>query len=189
MTASIGSVLAQSPNRAAIIVRAENGDVTQMCVAFDEPEITGAELLERSGIENVQDANSLGTAVCSIEGEGCGADDCFCDYPVFWGYWTRDETSDRWRFSNNGSSDRTVRDGTLDGWSWGRDGKPPPPALAFEKVCAAGAPSVVTEGTFTRRTSPARPNYVAFAGFVAAFVAAATAAYLVRRRPRGPSDT
>ena len=185
----IGVALAQTPNRAAIIVRAESGDVTQMCVSFEEAEITGAELLERSGIEYVQDANSLGTAVCSIEGDGCSADDCFCDYPTFWGYWTREDTADRWEFSNNGASDRTVRNGTLDGWSWGRDGKPPPPRLAFDEVCAADAAPAVTRTATPQQTRGVFPNYAAFAGFVAAFVAAATAAYFVRRRRRGPSGT
>jgi hypothetical protein len=183
---ALASVLVSSPpalgGEAGLIIRSGD-EVDQMCVAFEGDETTGAELLIESGIEYVEEEGSLGTAICSIEGEGCGRDDCFCDYPRFWGYWTKDDDTEEWRFSDVGAADRVVRSGTLDGWSFGKDGKPPPPDIAFADVCN-GEDTRAIPGLSSPATSAhaARPNYVPFAAFAALLIAAGFAVVALRRR-------
>lgn len=125
-------------HRAGVIVGA--GERTRsFCVAFDEPEISGEELLRRTGLHLEVSRTALGAAVCSVDGTGCRAGDCFCRYPTFWGYWTLEGGSREWIFSERGAAERTVTDGSVDAWVWGTDGKPPPPATTADDVCAAAA--------------------------------------------------
>ncbi|MEX2394819.1 MAG: hypothetical protein WD826_10115 [Actinomycetota bacterium] len=180
VTSILGVTQTALAGEAGLIIR--NGDeIDQMCVAFDGDETTGAELLAGSGIDYVEEEGSLGTAICSIEGEGCGRDNCFCRYPEFWGYWTKDDDTEDWRFSDVGASERAVRTGTLDGWSFGRDGKPAPPDLAFESVCSAQA----ARPAGGERLLLVRPNYVPFVAFVGVLVVAGLVAVRVRRRRTG----
>jgi hypothetical protein len=175
---------AAGDNRAGIVVRSGD-DVREMCVFFDEDEITGEELLRRAGLEVVAEGNALGTAVCSLDGKGCSKDDCFCRYPTFWGYWTKDD-GERWRFSDVGASSRVVTDGSLDGWSFGRDGKPAPKDVDIDEVCDASQALPTIESL--REPVSSRPNYAPFAALIGALVAVASI-LAIRRRRRGPSGT
>lgn len=173
-------------NRAGVVVRSPGGEVKEMCVFFDEPEITGAELLERADLTVITEAGALGTAVCSIDGIGCKRGDCFCEYPSFWGYWTRDDQKDGWGFSDVGAADRVVTDGSMDGWSFGEDGKPPPPERVIDDVCATSAQATSAARPSATPSGASPPSYAAFAGFVALLTVGASLAYAVRRRPRRP---
>ncbi|MEX0875092.1 MAG: hypothetical protein WD179_09045 [Actinomycetota bacterium] len=221
-----------------------------MCVFFDEAEITGYELLKRSGIDFEDEPFGYGHAICKIGPDGCDTsegEDCFCDKSNSWGYYIRNSNDASWALSSLGADARKVRDGYLDGWSWGANGaQPKPPALKFGDVCpaaatgsrpdenpaptqkngtdslpATGDPSDSQErddeATSPDDDEPAGPpsaevsvtlasdspaptsanddqaasgslddaeprNYLTFAGFIAAFALAATAAYFMRRR-------
>jgi hypothetical protein len=173
---------------AGLLVRDANGNTERHCVAFDGDSTTGAELLERSGIDYVEEAGSLGTAICSIEGQGCGRDDCFCEYPTFWGYWTKDPGEEGWRFSDVGAADRPITHGSMDGWSFGKDGKPAPSErIAFDEICTAAAVSSPVEVPAPVATDYSR--LMQFGAFVAFFVIAGLVAYRVRRRRTDPSRT
>jgi hypothetical protein len=183
-TAPTLEAAAEQQNRAGIVVRLSNDDIRKMCVFFDEESITGFELLQRAGLETEVDESPLGTAVCKIGGSGCGRDDCFCRYPTFWGYWTRGVGREAWRFSDVGSRERKVVDGSLDGWSWGRDGKPPPPNVTLDDVCPASAAAASVSPAIRRSEEPAsaeRPNYLPFAGFAVGLVVLSWLAYRRRR--------
>ena len=182
-------------NRAAVVVRPGDGLAAQrFCVFFDEPSISGIDLLDRAGVTYVSDRSAVGTAICRIDGTGCRSPSqkCFCDFPTFWGYWTRDGDDARFTFASVGAAEREVRDGSVDGWSWGKDGKPAPPDVTVDDVCASG-PTKATARTSTPATSraaaaarrpAARSNYAGFAGFVGLFVLLAGGAALLRRRRR-----
>ena len=177
---------AKEQNRAGIVVRLSNDEVRKMCVFFDEPTITGFDLLQRAGLDTEIDESPLGAAVCKIGSAGCSKGDCFCRYPTFWGYWTREPARTEWRFSDVGSRERKVVDGSLDGWSWGRDGKPSPPDFTFDDVCPASAVAASVSPAVQRSREPARaarPNYLPFAGFAVGLAALSWLAYR-RRRPR-----
>ncbi len=148
---SFGGVNADGPNRAGLLV--VSGDsVTATCVGFDELEITGLDLLDRSGLAVVQQGSGLGTAVCSIEGVGCAdANDCWCQCRgsscSYWAYFTLEGGA--WRYSAVGASQRKVHDGDVDAWVWGSGGigaANAPPATSFEEICP---PEVAPEPTST----------------------------------------
>ena len=97
------------PYRAALVVRYSDNNVHTSCVSFDEPEITGEELLQRSGLVVLLDFNAgLGGAVCSINGQGCSypGQDCFCQCPgsqcQYWAYYHWE--SGAWQYSSTGAS-------------------------------------------------------------------------------------
>jgi hypothetical protein len=162
-------------NRAAIVV-----DTSEMCVFFGEPEITGLELLQRSNLDVVTEVNANGAAVCKIDGTGCDRGDCFCDYPSFWGYWTRDTSA--WTFSEVGASERKVTDGSVDGWSYGKDGKPEPPDRSFDDVCGQAVALPTDRGLIGESTTD-RPRYLLALPFI---VVLGGAIYFLRRRRTRP---
>jgi hypothetical protein len=140
-----GHVDAQGPNRAGIVV--SFGDTTSgACVEFDEPEISGAELLSRAGFAVVAAGGGMGAAVCMIDGVGCAdPNDCWCQCHGatcrYWAYFTLEEGG--WRYSAIGASQRKVHDGDVDGWTWGLGAigsaaKPGP--ITFEELCPEEAP-------------------------------------------------
>jgi hypothetical protein len=165
--------VAQNDNRAVVVVGEE-----AECVAFDEPELTGIELLERSTFDVTTARNAQGAAVCRVDGVGCSRDDCFCHYPEFWGYWTRD--GEQWSFSQVGAAERVVTDGSIDGWRFGKDGEPAPKDVDLEEVCTRAIPAS------TSARQPARETNLEVAIPFAALLTIAGAVFLVRRRRTRP---
>lgn len=125
---------AQQPNRVGLVIRHGNGTTITRCVEFNGSEISGYDLLMRSGLDIVADFGSgMGAAICSIEGEGCPVNECLtCATPDYWSYWRL--TDGAWSYYQAGASTSTVRDGDVEGWSWGSGN--PPPVLSFEQICA-----------------------------------------------------
>jgi hypothetical protein len=174
-------------NRAALVIRYEDGSVETQCVAFSEPQITGEDLLQRSGLTAVMDYNALtGGAVCGIKGLGCSVQDCFCRCQgtdcQYWAYYHWVDGG--WQYSQLGASGYQVKNGALEGWSWGPgnfSSGTEPPVVVFEEICArtpATAPVV----------SPALggpSSWLGYAGFAVAAAALLGAGVLVTRRRRG----
>lgn len=130
---------AQGPHRAGLVVQFGDGAVVTRCISFSEDEISGEELLRRSGLTVLFDYTSgLGARVCKIESEGCDvpAEDCWCrcqGMPCQ--YWAYFYVSDGvWRYSGLGGSNRTVYDGDIEGWVWG-DGRTTPPLFSLDDIC------------------------------------------------------
>ncbi len=142
-------------HRAALVVRYADGDVQTRCVAFEEPAISGEQLLARSGLDVTLDYNAgLGGAVCSIAGQGCSypKESCFCRCTgagcEYWAYFLR--TGEGWQYSQQGASGVMVADGDLQGWSWGPGNftsGAEPPEVAFADVC--GTPAARPAGLLT----------------------------------------
>ncbi|MGQ9594781.1 MAG: hypothetical protein ACUVXH_09690 [Anaerolineae bacterium] len=131
--------VAEGPHRAALVVVFGEGQVQMRCVEFAEAQISGTDLLRRSGLAVVlNETRGLGAAVCAIEGVGCQfpTEDCFCQCRGaecrYWTYWRLE--GGRWVYSSVGASSRLLGDGDVDAWVWG-DGKTPPPPLTFADVC------------------------------------------------------
>ncbi len=130
---------AEEVNRAALVVRLGDQSVLTRCVTFSAEQITGEELLERSGLDVVLTRDpGMGAFVCKIDRDGCPAENCLCAYPPdYWHYWLR--LNDAWQSSPVGASNRRLRHGDVDGWTWGGSSVAPPP-LTFADVCPADAP-------------------------------------------------
>src|SRR5690606_31072842 len=68
---------AQEASAAGLIVNYGDGRVSYVVVPFEEEQINGVELLERSGIDVVTVGfGGMGDAVCQIDDTGCSVDDC-----------------------------------------------------------------------------------------------------------------
>jgi len=92
--------------------------------------ITGVDALLLTGLDVVTQETSFGVAVCSIEGVGCPAEDCFCSPTNFWNYLNWDWAQNQWAASMVGASGTTLTDYAFDGWRWQtfEDTVTPPPA-------------------------------------------------------------
>ena len=157
--ASTTSTAGAELRHAGLVVVFDDGRTETRCVEFAEESISGAELLERSGLEVVFSGfGGLGSAVCRIDGVGCSdPDDCFCQCRgadcAYWSYWGFRDGA--WRIFGVGPSQRDVRDGDVDGWVWGSGRAGPGDSLGA--VCPATPeprPTAVPHATEPRSEDP-----------------------------------
>ena len=163
-------------NRAGLIVVHGDGRVLTRCVTFTEERISGLALLQRSGLAMDANTGPMGSAICTINGEGCPAKDCFCKCKsnpcTYWNYFHRNPDGS-WVYSGMGAAMWTVGNGDVEGWVWG-DGSASPPNLTFEAICSAALTSAVstmsssadpdvTTPTATVTAAPATPTPTATA--------------------------
>ncbi len=126
-------------NVAGLIVDYGNGRVSYALVPFAEPEISGFDLLDRSGLSLLAiEFGGLGQGVCAIEGTGCDVAACrarLCqsgdpDSP-FWQY-AQLGSDGTWVTSPLGATTSTVTDGGIDAWAWSGDSPNPGPTTIDE---------------------------------------------------------
>jgi hypothetical protein len=145
LASSAGRTYAEEPNQAGLVVQFGDDRIETRCVAFEGQEISGADLLTRSGLELIVDTSSgMGITVCQIEGEGCAfpAEPCFCqctggDECAYWNYFYRDTGATGWEYSALGAILRQVKPGSVEAWVWGDGHTPLDDQLTFETVCPA----------------------------------------------------
>ncbi len=148
-----GLALADEPNEAGLVVQFGDGHIESRCVTFEGGEISGADLLARSGLEAIVDPSSgMGVTVCQLEGEGCAfpAEPCFCQCMgggecTYWNYFFRDPGASEWNYSPLGAGLRKVTPGSVEGWVWGDGQKPPAEGMTLEAICLP-ATAIPTEG-------------------------------------------
>lgn len=174
LLASVAPGHAQSlPHRAGLLVQYADGSAEKRCVEFEEPEITGYELLRRSGLPLVIAPGSFGAAVCKIGPEGCNypSQSCFCqceDMNATCVYWISFvQAGGEWKYATLGASSTKVKDGDMQAWVWAA-GKAEgatvtPPATTFDDVCAATQPTkpavdTPVAGTSATATSTPAPQ-------------------------------
>jgi hypothetical protein len=136
---------AQQINQVGLVVRHGNGQLITRCVEFSESDISGYEVLTRSGLEVVANFDwGMGAAICAIDGEGCPAGDCFCQCQgspcIYWAY--HHLADGQWVYSNLGASNYSVHHGDVEGWAWGEgdpDSGVQPPVIPFDQICVPPA--------------------------------------------------
>ena len=160
-----GTTMADEPNQAGLIIDFGDGRVETRCIAFDEEEITGADLLlTYSGLDMVIDASSgMGITVCQLEGEGCAypSEHCFCQCMgggacAYWNYFYREPGSSEWTYSALGAVLRKVRHGSVEAWVWGNGTTPPSFEGSFASICAT--PTKEPAATMTPAASAEPPT-------------------------------
>jgi hypothetical protein len=148
---------AAGANRAGLVI-AFPGHTQTVWVEFAEAEISGRELLERSGLQvTFSSFGGLGEAVCKIEDVGCAnPNDCFCQCQsgscAYWAYFSL--KNGEWAYQPLGISKRMLRDGDVDGWAWGA-GTPPPDVAAPKPCPTPTAPPPVAPPPATTAPNPA----------------------------------
>jgi len=124
-------------NQAGLVVVYGDGRMITRCMAFFEPQISGADLLSRSGLSIVVEAGPLGLTVCSLNGEGCPSTDCFCECHgtpcVYWNYYYGNPDGS-WTYAYVGAASRQITNGDVDAWLWG-ESSTLPPSLTFDAIC------------------------------------------------------
>jgi len=138
----------QTP-RAGLVIQLGDGTVYESCVELGAPEITGLELLQRSGLDVRYEIVGGGAQVCSIGGHGCAAPEpCWCQCQVvgpdckYWAYHTLEDGA--WEYARVGATSRVVRHGDVDGWAWGAGtatSGAAPPVRAFDDLCGEAKPA------------------------------------------------
>ncbi|HET9015145.1 MAG TPA: hypothetical protein VFN57_06080 [Thermomicrobiaceae bacterium] len=153
---------AARPNGAGLVIRHGDGRIVYAYVEFTTPTITGDQLLIMSHVPLVETPyGGLGEAVCSLDGEGCPATNCFCKSygisSVYWHYYHLN-TGGTWGDTNIGPSSQVIHDGDVEGWSWtgGSSGLPPTSIDAIAKMNGVDR-SASGQGTATTPTPTAAP--------------------------------
>lgn len=142
-------------NVAGLIVDYGDGRITYVLIPFEEDQLSGVEILQRSGLDLVTVGfGGMGDAICQIDDTGCPVDDCrkrLCqtsdpDSP-FWRY-SRQSAPGEWSFAATGASGARVHDGDIDAWSW-TGGDANLPAITMDEIARrAGAnPAMLTNAT------------------------------------------
>jgi hypothetical protein len=158
---SMSVAQADEPNRVGLVVLHGDGRQITRCVEFSEAEISGYDVLVRSGLSVVGAFDAgMGAAMCAIDGEGCPADDCFCQCQgsecVYWAYYHL--VSGQWQYSGLGASSCTVHSGDVEGWAWGQgsigSGGAQPPVIPFDQICAPPSPPTDTPVPPTATSPP-----------------------------------
>jgi cell division septation protein DedD len=158
VTGAAPACAAATGPHAALLIETGSRDL-RLCVALDAPSVSGTHLIELAGEQQhlVYAFGSGGDAVCRLAGVGPQGDDCFADYPDFWGYW-RDDGRGGWTWSSTGAASTTVGDGDLEGWVWGSGDTGStharPPALTIADVCTPPAPTPAPATTSSHAASP-----------------------------------
>ena len=122
LTASAGAQ--GGAHRAGVVIRFGDGSTVTRCVSFNEPTLSGVELLTRAGLSiRVDTTSSIGAGVCKIERQGCDlGKSCFCQCEgstcAYWQYFHLQ--SGAWKYSNLGAALYPVTDGSVEGWAWGK---------------------------------------------------------------------
>jgi len=146
------SGIAQTENRAGLVIHFDENRTETFCISFDTDTITGYELLQKSNHVIISSFEAQGAAICKIDTIGCPSSDCFCQSPPdYWSYWHLD--NENWTYSSQGSSGYEVHDGDVDGWAWGSG--QPPPTLSYDQICS-GATETPTP-TLSKTSSPTQP--------------------------------
>lgn len=215
LASGLAAPAAATPERpqAGLVLQLGDGRVRSICVDLGGPEISGLELLERSGLDLAYQATILGTMVCRIDQSGCAypAEDCWCACQSlsaacrYWAYHRLEEGL--WRYAITGPASSKVHHGDVDGWAWGPGSivaGSQPPVMTFAAICRpapAAAPSGVPPTPASARTSaapaasaasPGRPRSTSDHGRPSATPAlrsSPTQWPLAATRPRGTNPT
>jgi len=182
----IGTASGQESNKAAVVVRLNEDETAISCVEFSEEEITGIELLNRSGLAVDSKVEGMGSLVCSIEQTGCPSNDCFCQCSgggdcTYWSYWHQSGGS--WRYAPIGASQNRIHDGDVDGWSWGPGSVTEaiaPPLITYEGVCSG--PDAVSTAAPAESAAPI--DWLTYAVFGAIILGLALLYLFSRRRTK-----
>jgi hypothetical protein len=158
VTGAAAACAAATGPHAGLVIETGARDL-RLCVALDSPSVSGTHLIELAGAQHrlSYGFGSGGQAVCRLAGVGPQGDDCFADYPDFWGYW-RGDGHGGWTWSSAGAASTTVADGELDGWVWGSGDTGTtharPPSLTVADVCVVSSPSAAPAASPSARPKP-----------------------------------
>jgi hypothetical protein len=146
---SSNNVYAQEQKQGGVVVQLDDSALRVRTIDFTGS-ISGVTALQLTGLDVLTSSTKFGVAVCSIEGVGCPATDCFCNPQKFWAYSYWDGNA--WQDYPVGASDSVIsRTGAIEGWRWGEFGSAKIPATQATAAMSAlnwlQARQVITNGS------------------------------------------
>jgi prenyltransferase beta subunit len=115
-------------NHAGVVVDYGDGTYETACASFNQPSITGHELMTLTGIPYTQTGGFL-DGIREVTATGT----------FYWSYWYRDPVTHTWQSYFVGFDDSTITDGDVDGWhyvDWTIWPSPPPGInLSLGAIC------------------------------------------------------
>jgi hypothetical protein len=105
-------------------------------------EATTFDVLQAASIKLASQNTQFGPAVCSINGVGCAAENCFCDPKRFWAYFHLDAAAKKWVAATEGVGTYTPADAAVEGFAWSEADAnfaplSQPPIYTFTQIQAA----------------------------------------------------
>lgn len=135
LAACLGQPAGAADKQATVVVQLDDTAALARRVSFSAP-ISGLAALQATGLALATADTAWGTAVCSVAGVGCPADDCFCAGDRFWGYTYWDGAS--WQEYGVGASQSVISaTGQVEGWRWGASTPGAAPALISAELAEA----------------------------------------------------
>ena len=121
-------------NQAGLVIKHGDGQVITRGVSFNESSISGAELIRRSGLQNLIITTGWGEEVRQINNEG-NPDNLGAYVGGKWVYWVYYHLQgNSWQKSGVGAGNYRVRNGDVEGWVWGTSNSTPP-VITFSQIC------------------------------------------------------
>ncbi len=154
-----GCAQAATMHHAGLVIEHGDGAVIKVCVAFSEDTITGAQLLDRSGVQ--YGPGYSGQAVCQVDHEPTQYDpnSCLSAGEPYWAmYVSRGGGS--WVYSSTGFSSQAFHDGDAEGFRYEAEGAGtvPPSAAGVCPVNSAPTPGPAKTPVARRVSGPASPR-------------------------------
>jgi len=175
---TVGATAPSPPlNGAGLVIKHGDGRILYFYVQFSESQITGAQLLERSGVSlDAVPYAGLGEAICRIDGEGCPSSNCYCksyaNPSVYWRY-QRLTSTGQWVFIQSGPDQTIVHDGDVDGWAWSATNGDLP-STSIDQIARLNGVTRVQSSTVSTPTTSLSPTANATPVAVATAQATAT---------------
>jgi len=173
-------------HHAALVVQHSSGNFITRCVAFAENQITGLQLVGRSGVQyEAQAFGSIGSAMCQLDREPSTVPSgCFGSGP-YWQYFHRQGGG--WQTSAFGASSSPLHDGDMDGWRYAAGANQAPGNVAFASICGAPAASATHMAVAPTQVNPAPTATPAATPSLEAFAPSASANPKAALTSTGPS--
>ena len=127
-------VNAGAPHRAYLVVEHSGGKSVQRCVGFQGDQISGDDLMTRSGVEfQTQTFSGMGKAVCQIDNEPAQFSECFPKDKPYWALYV-ERGDGGWQQAQTSYSQVSLKDGGALGWEYeSSTASPPPPPPPLPK--------------------------------------------------------
>jgi hypothetical protein len=137
---------------------------------------TTFEALQAASVKLASQNTQFGPAVCSVNGVGCAADNCFCDPKRFWAYFHLDPASSKWAAAAEGAGAYVPANGAVEGFVWSE---------TDANFAPVSQPSVYTFAQIqSAKTSPLSSALRWVVPLVLILAVAAVVLYVWRRRSR-----
>jgi hypothetical protein len=143
---------ASTTHHVAVVVEHGDGTTLQRCVSFSTASISGADSVDRSGLEwGTVSFGSYGLAVCQLDGEPTSyPPTCWTGTSPFWALFVA-RGGGSWQTSNLGVSNIALRDGDALGFRYQSQSTHAPPSISGDCPNPTPAPATPTP---TPRATP-----------------------------------